>query len=228
MKVETKTAGRSARGEGSALKKANSRASRTSRLPGSRQSAQQALKTVAPESKPVNGSAFDPTTHHALSYNIEGFAIEIRKEKEGIQNGKILKEDIRYPTGWLEDNSGASANRTIFHDAKAQRNMQLFRKTAVAGQAAFEPHGRKTLSKLKELRKREYCPDPSLDLNGDGAVSAQELWIASRFDKDPDGVLDGDERKECLEALRNASEARFKHGEAAFAGHASAAQDFEA
>lgn len=216
MKVETKTAGRSARAEGSALKKANSRASKTSRVTGSRQSGQQAHRTVAAAETRPAGGVFDPTRHHALHYNIHGFPIEIRQEKDGIQNGKILGENVRYPTGWLEGNPVGVANRTIFQDAKALRNVELFRKTALAGHAAFEPHGRKTLSKLKELRKREYCPDPSFDLNGDGAVSAQELWIASRFDKDGDGVLDAGERKDCLAALKDDYEARYKHGDAVF------------
>lgn len=105
------------------------------------------------------------------------------------------------------------ANQTIFKDVKAQRNLTFYQKTAIPGQVPDldAAAGRKTLTKMKELRKREFDADISYDLNGDGAVSSKELWIASRFDKNKDGILEPEERKECLEALKNNYEVKAKY-----------------
>ena len=106
------------------------------------------------------------------------------------------------------------ASPSIFYNAKAQRNLESAERAAPAGQERCLKHfsDRKTMSKLKELRKREFAPDPSFDLDGDGAVSTKDFFIASRFDKDQDGVLDAREREECMNALKNGYEARFKFG----------------
>lgn len=105
--------------------------------------------------------------------------------------------------------------RSIFNDAKAQRNLRRFQESSTAGYPAntAPDAARKTLSKLHELRKREFLPDFSYDLNGDGAVSSKELYIASQFDKPKDGILDEEERKRCLEALRAGLEAKTKWGD---------------
>ncbi|CAI2362055.1 unnamed protein product [Moneuplotes crassus] len=63
-----------------------------------------------------------------------------------------------------------------------------------------------TLSELQNDHKALNIPHPSFDLNGDGVVSIHELAIAQRFDKDKDGILNAEERKNCLNALKNGFE----------------------
>ena len=69
----------------------------------------------------------------------------------------------------------------------------------------------KSLSKLKELRRREFVPDPTYDLNGDGTVSQKEMLIATKFDKNHDGVLTEQERNDCIQALKNGLEGKKKY-----------------
>ena len=64
---------------------------------------------------------------------------------------------------------------------------------------------------MKELRKREYYPDASYDLTGDGSVSQKEFQIASLFDKNKDGILDDEERKQCIKALVDGLEGKQKY-----------------
>lgn len=130
MKVESKIGGPlSGRTDGMEHKKVGSRASAirsaTSRTGGGKSkmsSKQQAFHTEAtPQpsaSKNENKSPnFDPTRHHALRYNIHGFPMEVRAEKEGTRNGSVLKQTISkyhtsltqplslltgYPQAWLD------------------------------------------------------------------------------------------------------------------------------
>ena len=44
-------------------------------------------------------------------------------------------------------------------------------------------------------RKKEFIPDPTFDLDGDGIVGGRDLVLAKRFDKDGDGRLNTGERK---------------------------------
>ena len=48
--------------------------------------------------------------------------------------------------------------------------------------------------------------DPSYDLTGDGTVSIREYKLARQFDKDKNGILDEEERKACLKAIRDGIE----------------------
>lgn len=88
-----------------------------------------------------------------------------------------------YPTGWHD--KGPDPN-SMFENQRAKNNIAVCQKMkaeAVDPNMGSIADNRKSLSKLKELRRREFCPDPSYDLNGDGTVSQKELLIASRFDK---------------------------------------------
>ena len=69
-----------------------------------------------------------------------------------------------------------------------------------------------TKSKLMEKRRMEFCPHPSYDLDGDGSVSNLDFLIAYRFDKDKDGILDEEERRECIKALKAGYEKNFVMG----------------
>ena len=71
---------------------------------------------------------------------------------------------------------------------------------------------RRTQTQLLQTRKDEFRPDPSYDLAGDGAVGPREYFIALRFDKGQKGKLTEEERKACLEAIKNGYEENFLFG----------------
>lgn len=176
MKVESKTAKSSSkRASSSRVKNSASEASLSQRvgLKASINGGSQRSQNFQPKAS----GEFDPALHHALRYNVYGFPIEIRKEKTGIQNGKILNDiDISYPVSW-QDRPSTQAGKTsksIFNDPGANRNLAYYR---VSKAEIVDPNQggsvkfRKSLSRLKDLRNREFYPDPSYDLTGDGSVS---------------------------------------------------------
>jgi len=59
------------------------------------------------------------------------------------------------------------------------------------------------LTDLTANRRREYVPDISYDLDGDGIVGNRDLVLSKLFDKDGDGRLNAAERKNADEAIRN-------------------------
>ena len=63
----------------------------------------------------------------------------------------------------------------------------------------------KTLSALNQNRRKEWVPDISFDLDGDGVVGNRDLVLSKMFDKDGDGKLNAIERKAAEEAIRNVS-----------------------
>lgn len=63
----------------------------------------------------------------------------------------------------------------------------------------------KTLTELKDNRRKAKVPDISYDLNGDGNVSNREYLIAKLFDTNQDGRLSNSERKVAMEAVANVS-----------------------
>jgi hypothetical protein len=69
---------------------------------------------------------------------------------------------------------------------------------------------KRTVTSLK--RKRKIIPDPSYDLTGDGTVSAKEYLIAKIFDKDGDGILNDEEKAECIKQLKDGYEKKFLFG----------------
>ncbi|OMJ91605.1 hypothetical protein SteCoe_5866 [Stentor coeruleus] len=58
-----------------------------------------------------------------------------------------------------------------------------------------------TRSELIIQRRLNSIPDPSFDLDGDGAVGAHDLVLASKFDCDKDGKLNSQERENALKAI---------------------------
>lgn len=62
---------------------------------------------------------------------------------------------------------------------------------------------KKTRTKLAEQRHAERRPHISYDLDGDGYVGGKDYVIAKQFDKDGDGILNVEERKQAFEALKN-------------------------
>ena len=65
------------------------------------------------------------------------------------------------------------------------------------------PH--RTNTDLQANRRREFIPDISFDLDGDGIVGNRDLVIAKLFDKDGDGRLNTGERSNAMDAIRNVS-----------------------
>ena len=54
---------------------------------------------------------------------------------------------------------------------------------------------------LWHSRWKGLQPDVSFDVDGDGVVSSEDLLVAREFDKDGNGMLDGEERRELRRAL---------------------------
>ena len=55
-------------------------------------------------------------------------------------------------------------------------------------------------------------PDITYDIDGDGAVSQKDYFIALKFDSNQDGILDSQEKQVCLNALKNGYENNFIFG----------------
>lgn len=52
-----------------------------------------------------------------------------------------------------------------------------------------------SLSEFRERKATMNQPHPSYDIDGDGYVSQEDLWLSKRFDMDGNGVLDPDEQE---------------------------------
>lgn len=64
----------------------------------------------------------------------------------------------------------------------------------------------KTNTELQEARRQAKIPHISYDLDGDGNVGGRDYVISKLFDKDGDGKLNAEERKNADEAVRNVSQ----------------------
>ena len=58
---------------------------------------------------------------------------------------------------------------------------------------------------MVERRRQQLRPDLSYDLDGDGVVGNRDYVLAKLFDKDQDGKLNQEERRNAEEAIRNVS-----------------------
>jgi len=68
---------------------------------------------------------------------------------------------------------------------------------------------KKTRTKLNEMRHKEKVPHISYDLDGDGYVGGRDYVIAKQFDKDGDGRLNTNEKKNAMSAIKSGYEANF-------------------
>ena len=90
------------------------------------------------------------------------------------------------------------------------------------GWATKPGQSKMTRTTLLERRKDEVKADPSYDLTGDGTVGAREFFVARRFDSNKDGVLEEEERVECLQALKEGFEEAYLFGIEASGGSGAA------
>lgn len=63
----------------------------------------------------------------------------------------------------------------------------------------------RTFTDMQRNRRKEFVPDISFDLDGDGQVGNRDLVLSKLFDKDGDGKLNAQERKNAEDAIRNVS-----------------------
>ena len=61
----------------------------------------------------------------------------------------------------------------------------------------------RTRTELLEKRRKEFIPDITYDIDGDGFVDHKDMAIAKMFDKNKDGILDEHERSEMQKAFRD-------------------------
>lgn len=69
-----------------------------------------------------------------------------------------------------------------------------------------------TRTEMMEARKLEARPDPSYDLDGDGAVNNKDYFIAKHFDVDKDGKLNSKELETAKKAIADGFEHKFVFG----------------
>lgn len=60
----------------------------------------------------------------------------------------------------------------------------------------------KTRTQLLEARKKEFIPDISFDLDGDGVVGPQDYYVSKNFCKENNNKLTAQEKTQALEALK--------------------------
>jgi hypothetical protein len=89
-----------------------------------------------------------------------------KKTKLGDDGSNILKDtkNTRIPSWWGGDNSPSNSPTNV-------------------------NSGKKTRTELLEARKKEWMPDLSYDLDGDGFVGGRDYVISKVFDVDKDGKL---------------------------------------
>ena len=68
----------------------------------------------------------------------------------------------------------------------------------------------RTLTDLQNNRRKGFIPDISFDLDGDGIVGNRDLVISKLFDKDGDGKLNKEERKNAEDAIKNVSRSKLQ------------------
>lgn len=59
----------------------------------------------------------------------------------------------------------------------------------------------KTRSEMMEIRKKEFLPSMTYDIDGDGYVGHRDFALAKIFDRNNDGILDNEEREDMQKAV---------------------------
>ena len=167
-------------------------------------------------------SVFDPLKHHPPRIDQFGYNKETHKGRELLnRNAKnVLSQPVRVPQWWeaktIRDPSfrgghtkAASAvpgnlEATAPEDGKAPATGAKRRSNSIHGLPE-----KMTLSKLKEIRKKEILPDLSYDLDGDGFVGGRDYVVARRFDEGFKNYLTEEERAKVKQALKDGYESNF-------------------
>ena len=104
---------------------------------------------------------FDPLTHVAPKYTIMGTMVNSTKLLRGPRLDKSSSE-VKIPKNWTRPGSVAHPNN----------------KPAI-----------RTKRELEATRRKEKLPDSTYDLDGDGAVSNKDFFLARQFDTEAKGSL---------------------------------------
>ena len=106
--------------------------------------------------------------------------------------------------GKLLDDDGDGAGAGTIDSAIRQRTNTKFRERH-KDKPRFKTH-----AQLTAHRAEQMLPDISFDVDGDGVVSAQDFFLANKFDVNGDKMLDGDEvvelRKQMVKGVVEAYE----------------------
>ena len=103
------------------------------------------------------------------------------------------------------DNKGMNKELTMKDQEKALNVSNQEIKIPEWWQKKGVANAHRTLTELQNHRRKGFIPDMSFDLDGDGIVGNRDLVISKLFDKDGDGKLNAEERKNAEEAIKNVS-----------------------
>lgn len=170
---------------------------------------------------PANASArsasvFDPLKHHPPRIDQFGYNKETHKGRELLNRNanNVLTKHITVPSWWETKNirdgnfrAGHSKHQSITEMPEAEDKMLKPSSSVKARSQSISVVPEKmTLTKLKEIRKKEHMPDLSYDLDGDGYVGGRDYVVARRFDQGFKNFLTEEEQATARKALEDGFE----------------------
>ena len=166
-------------------------------------------------------SVFDPLKHHPPRIDQFGYNKETHKGRELLnRNAKnVLFQPARVPQWWHSKTIRDTGFRGHMKHASAAvdsvdapRGDEGEALGSSAKRRSHSMHGlaeKMTLTKLKEIRKKEILPDLSYDLDGDGFVGGRDYVVARRFDEGFKNYLTDEEKAKVKKALQDGYEDNF-------------------
>lgn len=108
-----------------------------------------------------------------------------------------------------------SARSSSFRAASDNSYMRETRYAPWVSKGQWDPYWtaqprHRTVTELKEARRRSMKPHHSFDVDGDGVVSNQDLYLSTKFDDDGNGVLDDEERRQLRKAMVQSAIAKYR------------------
>lgn len=167
-------------------------------------------------------SVFDPLKHHPPRIDQFGYNKETHKGRELLnRNAKnVLTQAVRVPQWWhsktIRDSQfkGAHGKHSSAIPGTLDASVEEGQEPAASSSKrrsnsiVMLPE-KMTVTKLKEMRKREILPDLSYDLDGDGFVGGRDYVVARRFDEGFKNYLTEEERGKVKKALQEGYENKF-------------------